>query len=323
MTISLLTLIASLAFGTRNMEWLDRGLIAVNTGGNKIYLSWRLLAPEMDAVSGFNVYRDGTKITATPVTNSTNYTDAAGSATATYTVRAITAGVEGKDSPSAKVWPHQWLSIPLSPPPDETMKDGSKCTYSANDASAGDLDGDGQYEIILKWDPSNSKDNSQSGYTGDVFLDAYKLNGTRLWRIDLGKNIRAGAHYTQFQVMDYDGDGKAELIVKTAPGTKDGAGNFLATGPAAGADNTADYRSGSGYVLTGPEWLTLFDGTTGKELNTVNYNPPRGTYPPGAMPTATGSTASWPTPLGWTACTRPRSSSAATTRGSPWRPGTW
>jgi rhamnogalacturonan endolyase len=259
------------------MEWLDRGLVAVSTGTNKVFLSWRLLAPEMDSVSGFNIYRDGTKITTSPVTTSTNYTDNAGSLTATYTVRAIRAGVEGADSPLAKVLPHQWMSIPLTPPAQETMPDGTTCTYTASDASAADLDGDGQYEIILKWDPTNSKDNSQSGYTGDVFLDAYKLNGKRLWRIDLGKNIRAGAHYTQFQVYDYDGDGKAEMIVKTAPATKDASGAYLSTGSAAGADNTADYRNTSGYILTGPEWLTLFDGTTGKELNTVNYVPGRGT----------------------------------------------
>jgi len=277
MTTSLLALVASLAFGTRNMEWLDRGLVAISMGGSKVYLSWRLLAPEMDSVSGFNIYRSGTKITSAPVTGSTNYTDDAGSASATYTVRAIRNGAEGPDSPLAKVWPHQWLSIPLSPPAAETMPDGSSCTYSANDVSVGDLDGDGQYELVLKWDPSNAQDNSNSGYTGDVFLDAYKLNGTRLWRIDLGKNIRAGAHYTQFQVYDYDGDGKAEMIVKTAPGTKDGSGNYLATGSAAGASNTTDYRNSSGYILSGPEWLTLFDGQTGKELNTVAYNPPRGT----------------------------------------------
>ena len=96
------------------------------------------------------------------------------------------------------------------------MPDGEVCTYTANDASVGDLDGDGDFEIVLKWEPSNAKDNSHSGFTGTVFLDAYELDGTRLWRIDLGRNIRAGAHYTQFMVYDLDGDGRAEVTAQTA-----------------------------------------------------------------------------------------------------------
>ena len=99
-------------------------------------------------------------------------------------------------------------------PSGGTTPDGVSYTYNANDCSVGDLDGDGEYEIILKWDPSNSHDNAHAGYTGNVYLDAYKLNGTHLWRIDLGKNIRAGAHYTQFMVYDLDGDGKAEVACK-------------------------------------------------------------------------------------------------------------
>jgi rhamnogalacturonan endolyase len=146
----------------------------------------------------------------------------------------------------------------------------------------GDLDGDGEYEIILKWDPTNSEDNSLAGFTGNVYLDAYKLDGTQLWRIDLGMNIRAGAHYTQFMVYDYDGDGIAEVVCKTAPGTIDGAGKYVIMN----SDSpTADYRNHTtnttganrmGTITTGPEYLTLFDGRTGKELNTVAYNPPRG-----------------------------------------------
>ena len=131
------------------------------------------------------------------------------------------------------------------------------------------MDGDGEYEIVLKWDPSNSKDNSQSGYTGNVFLDAYKLNGTRLWRIDLGKNIRAGAHYTQFIVYDLDGDGRAEISCKTADGTVDGAGQTIGSA-------SADYRNSAGYILSGPEFLTVFDGVTGAALHTMNYSPARG-----------------------------------------------
>ena len=123
------------------------------------------------------------------------------------------------------MWDSQHLDVPLDKPADAYTKDGQPYTYNANDASVGDVDGDGQYEIVVKWDPSNSKDNSQAGYTGNVYVDAYELDGTRLWRIDLGQNIRAGAHYTQFQVFDLDGDGKAEVSMKTADGTVDGVGH--------------------------------------------------------------------------------------------------
>ena len=127
------------------------------------------------------------------------------------------------------------------------------------------------YEIVLKWDPSNSKDNSQSGYTGNVFVDAYKLNGTRLWRIDLGRNIRAGAHYTQFQVYDYDGDGKAEVAMKTADGTKDGAGTVIGS-------SSADYRNS---VRLRPDRPRVPDrcstGRPARRMSTVDYVPARGT----------------------------------------------
>ena len=93
-------------------------------------------------------------------------------------------------------------------------------TYSANDCEVADVDGDGEYEYFVKWDPSQSKDVSQVGYTGNAYIDCYKLDGTLLWRLDLGVNIRAGAHYTEFGVFDFDGDNKAELMVKTAPGSK-------------------------------------------------------------------------------------------------------
>jgi hypothetical protein len=143
-------------------------------------------------------------------------------------------------------------------------------TYEANDASVGDLDGDGQLEFVLKWQPTNAKDNSQSGYTGNTIVDGVKLDGSRLWRVDLGRNIRSGAHYTQFQVYDYDGDGRAEVAMKTADGTRDGTGAVI-------GNSSADYRNSSGYVLSGPEYLTMFDGRTGKALQSVDYVPARGT----------------------------------------------
>ncbi|MDD3321413.1 MAG: autotransporter-associated beta strand repeat-containing protein [Paludibacter sp.] len=258
----------------RHIEKLDRGLVAMHTPTNQIFLSWRVLGPDPDNVS-FNLYRDGIKITDSPLTLS-NYTDNSSTAL-TYTVKTVIDGIETGEENSASVWSSNYYDLPLSVPANMTMPDGSTCSFSPNDCSVGDADGDGQLEIIVKWDPSNSKDNSFSGYTGDVFIDTYKLDGTLLSRIDLGKNIRAGAHYTDFEVEDFDGDGKAEIICKTAPGTIDGKGNFLSNGPAATDNDAADYRQSNGYILSGPEYLTCFSALTGEELSTVNYIPARGT----------------------------------------------
>jgi hypothetical protein len=253
---------------TKQMEDLDRGLISVRSGSGNL-VSWRLLGTDPDGVS-FNLYRGSTRI-ATGLTTSTNHLDNGAAADASYTVRAVVGGVEQAASPaSLRFTGGSYLDVPIQPPSGGTTPDGVAYTYSANDAGVGDLDGDGRYEIVLKWDPSNAKDNSQAGYTGNVYVDAYRLNGTRLWRIDLGRNIRAGAHYTQFQVYDYDGDGRAEVAMKTADGTRDGAGTVI-------GNANADHRNSSGYVLSGPEYLTMFNGLTGAARSTVGYDPPRGT----------------------------------------------
>ena len=168
---------------------------------------------------------------------------------------------------------------------------GDTYIYSPNDASIGDVDGDGEYEIILKWDPSNSHDNAHDGYTGEVLIDCYRLNGEQLWRINLGKNIRAGAHYTQFMVYDLDNDGKAEIVMRTADGSIDGKGNVI-------GDTTADYREpgemytprkkkgdtrspaprlrNQGRIFKGKEYLTVFSGMTGEALQSIEYIPQRG-----------------------------------------------
>ncbi|GAA1621877.1 RICIN domain-containing protein [Actinoplanes couchii] len=252
----------------RQMEDLDRGLISVRSGSANL-VSWRLLGTE-SYTTGFNVYRAGTKVNTTPITNSTNYLDSGAAAGVTYTVTAVVDGVEQPASPASLSFANGYLDVRLQVPAGGTTPDGVAYTYSANDASVGDVDGDGDYEIVVKWDPSNAKDNSQSGYTGNVYVDAYTLQGTRLWRIDLGRNIRAGAHYTQFQVYDYDGDGRAEIAMKTADGTVSGTGVTIGSG-------SADHRNSSGYILSGPEYLTMFSGQTGAALSTVNYTPARGT----------------------------------------------
>jgi rhamnogalacturonan endolyase len=278
-TITVVSTIAGSARAQRYMEKLDRGLVAVKSGTG-YFLSWRLFGTDpQDTTFGFNVYRGTTKLNAAVITNSTNYQDTAGG-TGTYTVKAVTNGVEGETSAPAIVIDAGYLNVGITPPPNGTNAGGQSYSYSANDASIGDLDGDGQYELVLKWDPSDARDNEMSGYTGTCILDGYKLDGTKMWRIDLGKNIRAGAHYTQFLVYDFDGDGMAEVAMKTAPGTKDGTGNFLKTGDAAGADNTKSYISTSGAttgkITSGPEWYTVFAGKTGAELATINYLPGRG-----------------------------------------------
>lgn len=274
---------AAMAFGLaapsfaapRQMENLSRGLVASNVGKGML-VSWRLLGNDAPTTE-FNLYRDGTKIATITGTQGTNYLDASGKTTSKYTVAPVVDGVEGAMaglsvvldqtvSNSGRSVPYR--TIKMDVPKNQTMPDGSTCSYTPNDASAADLDGDGELEIILKWDPSNAHDNSQTGYTGTVFIDAYKLDGKRLWRIDLGKNIRAGAHYTQFQVFDYDGDGKAEMIVKTADGTIDGTGKAI-------GNASIDNRDGNGLVLKGNEFLTVFEGSTGAAITTINYVPDR------------------------------------------------
>ncbi len=255
-------------FSQRYMENLNRGLIAVRTSPNQVFLSWRILGTEPE-VTTFNVYRDGVKLNSSPVITTTNFIDNSAN-NSTYTVRAIINNLEQKDSEKAKIWEQAYLDIPLKAPAGGTTPDGVVYTYNANDCSVGDVDGDGEYEIILKWEPSNAKDNSQSGYTGSVYLDALKMDGTQLWRVNLGKNIRAGAHYTQFMVYDFDSDGKAEIACKTADGTIDGKGKMI-------GDDKADYRNEAGYVLSGPEFLTIFNGQTGEAMATTDYLPVRGT----------------------------------------------
>lgn len=270
----------------RVMEKLGRGTVAVKTNGG-VYLSWRLLGTESLTNQAFDIYRDSEKIYTTGEHDATCYTDSKGTADNKYTV--VPKGEAIDKTEAVDVWTtnttYKGRSVAYKdiafkvPDGGKTPKD-EEYTYTANDMSVGDLDGDGEYEYIVKWDPSNSKDNSVKGYTGNVYLDAYELDGTLLWRIDLGVNIRAGAHYTQYMVYDFDGDGKSEVILKTAPGSKDGEGNYVSK---AGknitkGDDKKDYRNSSGLLMGedgGPEYLTVFNGETGAAMQTVDFDPPR------------------------------------------------
>jgi len=266
----------------RHLETLDRGVVAVRTGAHEAFISWRLLGTDPSGLA-FNIYRGTTKLNAIPLTGATNFSDKAAT-TEPYSVRPVLRGAAQPAPRSTLAWAQPYLRIPLQQPAGGTTSDGGAYTYAANDASAADLDGDGQYELILKWDPTNSRDNGSAGVTGPVLLDAYRLDGTRLWRIDLGKNIRAGAHYTQVLAYDFDGDGRAEVACKTADGTTDGQGKAL-------GDPGKDYRSLTtptdapavpsardpryGRILAGPEYFTVFDGRTGAALASAPYVPGR------------------------------------------------
>lgn len=261
-------------FAKLKQEKLGRGFIAVRENVNTVNLSWRYLSCDPIDIA-FDIYRDGKKINNTPVCNATFFKDLHSSdGEFNYELR-IAGGAEKQNNTTPSHYtlkknaPHGYINIPLNIPPDGVTPAGQTYSYHANDASIGDVDGDGEYEIILKWDPSNARDNAHDGYTGNVYIDCYKLDGEQLWRIDLGRNIRAGAHYTQFMVFDLDGDNKAEIVMKTGDGTID------ATGCVTG-DPEADYRNERGRILSGPEYLTIFDGETGKALQTIDYIPERG-----------------------------------------------
>jgi len=264
--LGLVILVTGAFSATRQMENLDRGVVAVKVT-NGVFVSWRLLGTEAPDTQ-FKLYRGTTLVYTTTGMAGTNYTDASGTTSSTYSVSVVVNGAEGAKSKEVSVWATPYKTLKLDRPAALTMPDYSTCNYSPNDMSVGDLDGDGELELVVKWDPNNSQDNSKSGYTGNVYIDAYKLNGTKMWRIDLGRNIRAGAHYTQFMVYDLDGDGIAEVAMKTSDGTTDGVGTVIGS-------SSADYRTTSGIIMSGNEYLTVFNGTTGAAITTIDYLPAR------------------------------------------------
>lgn len=254
------------------MEKLDRGLIVMPTDTAGIYFaSWRFMGTDTPATT-FTLLRNGTPYKE----NIKGATSCHVCSTPADRWQVVTlndnAPVDTSDT--ATPWADVYMKLKL----DRPTTPGNRPKYIPNDCSVGDVDGDGKYEIIVKWE-ARSADNSHRGITDNVILDCYKLNGTRLWRIDLGPNIRSGAHYTQFMVYDFDGNGKAEMICKTATGSKDAQGRYVTTAAddprikALGNDNI--YRNSDGHILKGAELLTVFNGTDGKAIHTIWYNPNR------------------------------------------------
>lgn len=267
-------------FSKLKREHLGRGVIAIRENPSTVAVSWRYLSSDpMD--ESFDIYRNGEKVNKYPIRNATFFQDIyKGTESVLYTVKAIQSKTESNYQLPSDA-PAGYLNIPLNRPENGTTPAGQSYFYAPNDASIGDVDGDGEYEIILKWDPSNAHDNSHDGYTGEVYFDCYKLNGQHLWRINLGRNIRAGAHYTQFMVFDLDGDGKAEVVMKTADGTVDGKGKVIGNADAdyreAGTfDPSRNQMMKQGRILKGKEYLTVFSGDTGEALHTIDYIPARG-----------------------------------------------
>ena len=250
----------NISLGQRQMEFLERGLVGVPSEDGML-LSWRMLGTDPDQV-GFHVFEqtasgETKQLNDELVTKSTNYWVANPEKGSAYMVKAYSGGKLQDESDPVLPWEKPYLSIPLKTPEG----------YTPNDASVGDLTGDGRYEIVIHM-TGKGHDNSHKGFTDEPILHAYTLEGEFLWEINLGRNIREGAHYTQFMVYDLDGDGKAELACKTADGTRDGAGQVI-------GDAAADHRNEDGYILKGPEFLTVFNGETGAAMATVDYVPGR------------------------------------------------
>ncbi len=300
---TIIAILSGRTMAQQTSEQLGRGFHVVTTSSGNL-LTWRTLPTDMQENVSFEIAvfsSDGTDETWPIETGAPScYLDK--EKHEAYQLKVFKYGVLQENLTSSRTVPEKSLrQVKLNRPEGGSTASGS-FTYSPNDCSVGDVDGDGEYEIIVKWDPSNSKDNSQTGYTGNTLFDCYEIVGDevgkQLWRIDMGVNIRAGAHYTTFLVYDMDGDGKAEFIVKTAPGTKDATGAYVSE---AGADssitgitsNEKDFRNSNGHVIEGEEFLTIFSAETGRALQTIWYNPNRG------METGKASTyGTWETIMG-------------------------
>nr|WP_244719332.1 rhamnogalacturonan lyase [Gracilibacillus caseinilyticus]UOQ48592.1 rhamnogalacturonan lyase [Gracilibacillus caseinilyticus] len=257
----------------RATEWLDRGTVALQTDDG-IFLSWRLLVDEYDKDVKFRVYRNGKRLNH-DLLSVTNFTDENGSADDHYSIVTV---ANGKiiERNKVSVEENNYLSLPLQKPEGGTTATGDY-TYSANDASVGDLDGDGEYEVILKWRPSNAMTALEDVITGPTIFDAYELDGTLLWRMNMGMNLTSGPQYHQFVVADMNSDGKSEFLIKTADatttyGVTDGKYDSSKKVSVIGnEEDNGEWINEGGHVVDGPEYISVFAGDTGKEIDTIDF----------------------------------------------------
>ncbi len=286
------------------MEDLGRGVVAVrmNDEGD-VWVAWRYLSKDPREM-GFNIYRNKEKINSTPVTNVTYFIDKAAykGAGLGYEVRPVLGKHELRSGRGRWIMPENaplgCFDIPITEPAEtDTLPDGTTHGHHANDCSCGDVDGDGEYELFIKWEANASRDNI-GGWTGRTIFECIKIpSGRSLWKVNMGFNLNAGPHYQPFLVADFDCDGKAEMIVRTAPGAVDGLGRVLTDAGVwrdkskvrflkpeetlssydanfkASDETVGDWRHGS-HPLNTPEYLTVFNGETGEAMDTVKYDPP-------------------------------------------------
>jgi autotransporter-associated beta strand protein len=238
----------------RQMEKLDHGVLAVKVN-NGVFVSWRVLGTEWRGVA-YNLYRDSQKINTSPITGASNFLDESGTINSSYYVTAIINNVEQPADDTVFVWEKSYYDIPVRDIPGN---------YELNDASVGDLDGDGDYEIVVKRLPPDLT--VEPEYT--PLIEAYHLDGTWMWTIDLGPNLM-NMKQINFIVYDLDGDGISEVAIKTSEATIDGTG--IEIGDTDG-DGITNYRSTAvgEDVINGPEFLSLYEGRTGKEIARTNY----------------------------------------------------